>query len=238
MTKKLDDIVSDLVYQVFIATNTYDYLDSTCQKHMFAEKRVISLKRKISGYKKRIVYRNGTTSFPDTLSIEMDLDHCILSLQSSLEHLAQLINSVAKLGLKPTVYETTGHEPKVSLINVIKVIDDSPILNNNPNLSELSRFLKEEMKKDWYRELHKLRIENFHHKSRDILNHLSVRIDPKMIEELFLMPQDVLVKPNTKRDREITHFCQKKINDVEDALYVSFHLLSKYLDDSGHPVVK
>jgi len=225
MSRRLDDIVQDLVYQVIRATGTYDYLDSACQKHLFTERRLITLKRKITNYKSKIEYRNGTTIFPDTTSIEMDLDHCISSLRSSLEHLAQLINSVVKLGLQPTGYG----KDTVSLQNVINAIDGSPKFKNNPNLSKLSSFLRNEMGKDWYKELHKLRIEMYHHKSRDILNHASPRTDPNKMDELFLIPQEVVISAKTKKDREICCFCQNRINDIENVLYNSFYLISKYL---------
>ncbi len=222
MSERLNDITSDLVYQVFSATDTYDYLDSTCQKHLFAERRLITLKRKITEYKKRIEYRNGITSFPSPLSIEMDLDHCISSLRSSLEHLAQLINSVVQLGLQSTGYGIDT----VSLQNIVNAIDDNSKFKNNPYLSKLSSFLRNEMGQDWYKELHKLRIEMYHHKSQDILNH---RTDTNKLDELFLIPQDVFTGVKTKKDREICFYCQNRLNDIENVLYNSFCLLSKYL---------
>ncbi len=227
MSKRLGDIASDLVYQVVRAIGHYDdYLDSACQKYLFAEKRLITLKRKITGYKKRIEYRNSITSFPSPLSIEMDLDHCILSLRSSLEHLAQLVNSVVQLGLQPTGYDK---DTVVSLKNVVNAIDNNSKFKNNPNLSKLSCFLRNEMGKDWYKELHKLRIEMFHNKSRDILNHASARTDSNQIDELFLLPQDVVISVKNKIEREIRCYCQNRINDIENVLYNSFYLLSKYL---------
>ena len=225
MSKRLDDIVSDLLYQVIRATGTYDYLDSACSKQLYAERRLITLKRKITNYKSKIEYRNGTTIFADTTSIEMDLDHCILSLRSSLEHLAQLINSVAQLGLQPT---GLGKDT-VSLRNVVNTINDSPKFKNNQYLSKLSSFLGNEMDKDWYKELHRLRIEWYHHKTQDILNHASPRTDPNKMDELFLIPQEVVISAKTKKDREICCFCQNRINDIENVLYNSFYLISKYL---------
>lgn len=223
MSKRLDDIEEDLAHQVF-STTSWDYFSSICLKYYFAKKRLVNLKRKITRYKSRIEFRNGITSFPDISSIEMDLDHCITSLRSSLEHLAQLINSVAPLNLQPTGYG----EDIVSLQHVINKIDCSPEFKNNPNLSNLSSFLSDEMGKDWYKDLHKLRIEMYHHKSRDILDHTSPRTDPNKMDELFLIPQDVVSAKN-KKDREICHFCQNRINDIENVLYNSFCLISKYL---------
>lgn len=182
MSKKLDDIVMDLIYQVVRVTGTYDYLDSASQKQLFAERRLMALKRQITQYKKRIEYKGGITSFPDTLSIEMNLDHCILSLRSSLEHLAQLINSAVQLGLQPTGYGTNV----VSLQNVVDAIDSSSEHRNNQYISQLSSFLGAEMDKDWYKELHRLRIEIYHHKTQDILNHASPISDPDKMVPFFV----------------------------------------------------
>ena len=225
MSKRLDDIVGDLAYQVIRATGTYEYLDSICLKYSFAERRLITLKRKITSYKRKIEYRNNITVFPDTSSVEMDLDHCILSMRSSLEHLAQLINSVVPLGLQSTGYGRNT----VSLQNIINAIDGSPKFKNNPNLSELSSLLKNAMGKHWYKELHKLRIEMYHHKVRDILNHASPKTDPNKTDELFLIPQELVISAKTNKDREIGCFCQNRINDIENVLYNSFYLISKYL---------
>lgn len=226
MSKRLDDIVYDLIPRVFDATGDYKHLDSICLKYIFAEKRLITLKRKIKNYKRRIEYRNGIIRFPDTSSIEMDLDHCISSLRSSLEHLAQLINFVLQLGLQPTRH---GKDTVVSLLNVVNAIDDSCKSKDNQYLSKLSCFLRNEMDKEWYKELHKLRIEMYHNKLQDILNHASSRTDPNKLDELFLMPQDVFAGMKTKKDREICNFCQSKLNDIEKFIYNSLYLLNKYL---------
>lgn len=226
MSKRLDDISSSLPYQVIQVINetgSIHYLDSIGQKHLFAERRLITLKQKIIRYKKKMEYSDGMpSSFPSALSIEMDFDHCILSLRSSLEHLAQLINSVAKLGLLPTGDSRNA----VSLKNVTKKIDNNPEFKNNDHLFQLSVFLNEEMGEDWFKELHNLRIEIFHHKAPDILN---PRVDPNKMDELFLIPRDCTITAKTKRDREICRFCENKINDIEYVLYNSYYLLSKYL---------
>ena len=225
MSKRLDDILSYLVYQtVGVGEIGYnEYLDSASQKYLFAEKRLITLKEKEKRNQRKIGYWGSTPgSFPSPLSVEMDLDHCIISLRSSLEHLAQLINSVVKLGLQPT----GRGEGTVELQRVVNKIGGSSKFTDNPYLSELSYFLRNEMDKDWYKELHKLRIEMYHHKSRDILNH---RTDTNRLDELFLIPQDVFTSVKTKKDREICCYCQNRLNDIENVLYNSFYLLSKYL---------
>jgi hypothetical protein len=227
MSKRLDDINDELLCQIIRATGDYDYLRSATLKYLYAEKRLVSLGRKIADYKRRVEFRNGITMFPSTLSIEMDLDHCIASLRSSLEHLAQLINCVVKLGLQPT-----GHvkdKKTVSLPNVVEAIRDRLKSENNQYLSDLSELLSGEKDKDWYKELDRFRIEMYHHKSREILNYQDPRLAPNMMDELFLIPPDVAISAKTKRDPEICRFCQSQVNDIENVLYKSFYLLSRYL---------
>ncbi len=227
MSKRLDDAEYDLLSQLTPRSDDYDYLTSADLKYMYAEKRLISLKRKITSYKKRVEVRYGGSliMFPDTSPIEMDLDHCIASLRSSIEHLAQLINSVVKLGLKPVGYGKGIVSPQ----NVVDAINSSPKLKKDPYLSKLSSFLGNELHKDWYKELHRFRIEMYHHKSREFLDHASPSLIPNWIDELFVIPPDIAISAKTRRDREIFNFCQNKVNDIENVLYNSFYLLSKYL---------
>ena len=93
------------------------------------------------------------------------------------------------------------------------------------------------MDKDWFKELHRLRIEMFHHKRSEILNYASTRLEPNIMDELFLIPPEVAISAKTEKDREICSFCREKINDVENVLYNCFCLLSKYLKISGYSVL-
>lgn len=229
MSKRLDDAEYDLLSQLTPGSDDYDYFNSANLKYRYAEKRLISLRRKITNYKERVEVRYGGSviMFPDPLPIEMDLDHCITSLRSSMEHLAQLINSVVKLGLKPVGYGKDIVSPQ----NVIDAINNSLKSKKDQYLSKLSSFLGNEIHKDWYKELHRFRIEMYHHKSREILDHASASpsLAPNWMDELFVIPPDIAISAKTRRDREIFNFCQNKVNDIENALYNSFYLLSKYL---------
>lgn len=229
MSNRLDDAEYDLLSQLTRRPDDYDYLKSASLKHRYAETRLISLRRKITNYKKRVEIRYGGSliMFPDTLPIEMDLDHCVASLRSSIEHLAQLINSVVKLRLKPVGYGKGVVSPQ----NVVDAINSSLKLKKDQYLSKLSSFLGNEIHKDWYKELHRFRIEMYHHKSREILDHASASpsLNPNWMDELFVIPPDIAISAKTRRDREIFNFCQNKVNDIENVLYNSFYLLSKYL---------
>jgi hypothetical protein len=229
MSKRLDNAEYDLLSQLTPGSDDYDYLNSASLKYRYAEKRLISLRRKITNYKKRVERRYGGSviMFPDPLPIGMDFDHCIASLRSSIEHLAQLINSIVKLGLKPVGYGKGIVSPQ----NVADAINGSPKLKKDQYLSRLSSFLGNEIHRDWYKELHRFRIEMYHHKSREILDHASASpsLVPNWMDELFVIPPDFAISAKTRRDREICNFCQNKVNDIENVLYNSFCLLSKYL---------
>jgi hypothetical protein len=229
MSGRLENAEYDLMSRIGPTSDDYDYLRSASLKYRYAEKRLISLRRKIANYKRKVeVWDGGSViRFPDALPIEMDLDHCIASLRSSIEHLAQLINSVVKLGLKPVGYGKGIVSPQT----VVDAINSSTGLKRDKYLSRLSSFLGNEIHKDWYKELHRFRIEMYHHKSREILDHASVgpSLVPNWMDELFVIPLDVAISAKTRRDREVCNFCQNKLNDVENVLYNSFYLLSKYL---------
>jgi len=228
MSKRLEDAEYDLLSELTPHSDDYDYLASASLKYRYAEKRLISLRRKITNYKKRVEIRYGGSliMFPDTSPIEMDLDHCITSLRSSIEHLAQLINSVVKLRLKPVGYG----KGIVSFQNVVDAMNGCPNLKKDQYLSKLSSFLGNKIQQDWYKELHRFRIEMYHHKSREILDHSSSpSLVPNWMDELFVIPPDVAISAKIRRDREICNFCQNKVNDIENVLYNSLYLLSKYL---------
>lgn len=233
MSGRLDEAEYDLLSQLTPGSDDYDYLNSASLKYRYAERRLNSLRRKITNYKKRVKVRAGGSviMFPDTLPIEMDLDHCIASLRSSMEHLAQLINSVVKLGLKPM---RNGKGILVSPQNVVNAMNGNPELRKDQHLSKLSSFLGSEIHKGWHKELNRFRIEMYHHKSIEILADASASpsLVPNWMNELFVIPPDFATSAKTSRDREICNFCQNKVNDIENVLYSSFRLLSKYLSRS------
>ena len=141
MSQDLGDIINDLLGKILANKRGVEcdlcviYLRSTAQKHLFAEERLKALNRKIAGYRKKCeVNQYGGITWPATLYIEMDFDHCVLSLRSSLEHLAQLINTIVSLNL---VAKRTKGEAHVTLGRVIKKIKENDLLRSNEHLSSL-----------------------------------------------------------------------------------------------------
>lgn len=137
------------------------YLRSTNQKRLFAKKRSANLKKAVHRYNQIQTTRIGgilvrqrkTTSF----SMEIEFDHFVMSLRSSIEHLMQLINFIVGLGLSPT---SNNRASRVDAENVITSLKS----NGNPLLKRLGNYLQKEKRKDWYKMLHKLRIEMYHNK--------------------------------------------------------------------------
>ena len=236
MSKDLDDPINILLEQIWNSKQGADrelcviYLRSACQKHLFAEKRLTSLRKRITEYKKKITVKQydgfTATTRPVTLYVEMDFDHCISSLRSSLEHLAQLINAIIPLNLSPKV---TKGETHVTLRNVIEEIKKRNLLKNNECLCDLSSYLDDEMGKDWYKDLHDLRITMFHDKF-DRLNKISTRtLERQPLDFKFLLPSGIAKSLVTKEERNIISYCKSVISKVESVLKESFDALSSYL---------
>jgi bacterioferritin (cytochrome b1) len=229
MSQDLDNIINTLWDQIRGIKKGDDcdlceiYLRSTCQKHLFAEERLKSLTKEIERFIQTVRDKQELSSF----NIEMDFDHCVLSLRSSLEHLAQLINAIIPLNLSP---KFTRDETLVTLSNVTDEIKNNDLSKNNKCLCNLSSYLKLEMEKDWYKELHDLRITMFHDKF-DRLPRTSLPI-PRYAPDLkFLLPSGTAKSLVTKEEREITSYCGSVIRKVEGVLKYSFDVLSKYLSN-------
>jgi hypothetical protein len=236
MSRDFDEVINTLLSQIWDIKEVEArhlcelYLSSSCQKHLFAEVRLKSLRGKVEYHKRgrKVVHREGyyEVNYPqNVLSIEMDFDHCILSLRSSLEHLAQLVNAIVPLNLPPK-----GKASKS--VNLKRVVDK--IANNRqwetiPYLNELSSKLKGVIESNWYKELHDLRIESFHVKSGRLPRTSLMTPSRDLISLTFLLPSDTVDSLKTEQDRDILNYCSSRVKDVEKTLNTSFHLLSDYI---------
>lgn len=228
MSQDLDDIINALLSQIWDSKEGNErylceiYLQSTCQKHLFAEKRLESLVKHIEDYTQR--YKENEVL--DRLSIEMDFDHCVLSLRSSLEHLAQLINAIIPLNLSPKV---TKGQISVSLKSIIEEMRKNELLKSNENVLNLSSYLQSEIEKDWYRALHDLRIEMFHEKFGRLTRTTLKTLEYQLKDLKFLLPNGTANSFVTEKERDITYFCESMIKEVERVIKESFSVLSMYL---------
>ncbi|HEY78712.1 MAG TPA: hypothetical protein G4O09_06330 [Dehalococcoidia bacterium] len=203
------------------------YLASATQKHLFAERRLRSLRGKITEYKRkssRIDEHTRSRNYPNRLPIEMDFDHCILSLRSSLEHLAQLVNAVICLGIP-----ATGYHESVSLQRVISKLDKETLVQGYSCLSNLSLYLSKVKNSNWYKELHALRIESFHVKFGRLPRTETMTLGRDLIDLKFLLPNGTVTSKTTEIDRDIFVYCKSIVKDVERVLNNSFQYLSEYL---------
>jgi hypothetical protein len=236
MSREFDDIINTLLSQIWDIEEVDArhlcelYLRSSCQKHLFAETRVRSLRRKVAYHKRgrKVVHREGhyEVNYPqNVLSIEMDFDHCILSLRSSLEHLAQLVNAIVPLNLPPKGKASES----VNLRRVIDTIAENHQWENIPYLNELSSKLKRVLGSNWYKELHDLRIESFHVKSGRLPKTALMTQSRDLIKLTFLLPDGTVNSLKTEKDRDILNYCRNRVKDVEKTLNTSFHLLSDYM---------
>ena len=142
MSKRLGDIIQDLVYQVIDATGDYDYLSSASQIHLYAEKRLFSLRRKIANYKRRVEYKNGTTIFLTTHNMEEAnqlcerlaiINHGKIAAIDSPEKLRLAISGLQSVVVafdQPLESESLTNLPGVSQIK--KVGDKIQLYTNSP----------------------------------------------------------------------------------------------------------
>lgn len=230
MSEDLDDIINTLLEQIWDIKQGHDrdacqiYLRSTCQKLLFAEKRIESLNSEVERYIQTL--RNKQIA--STLNIEMEFDHCVLSLRSCLEHLAQLINAIIPLNLAPRI--TKGKKP-VTLSNVIDELPRNKLSKNSECLLKLSSYLRNEVEKPGYQVLHDLRITMFHDRFNYLPRTSLHRMNRELLELEFLLPDDMARSLVEEREKSITSYCESVIGTVEGVLKESFKALSKYLAD-------
>jgi hypothetical protein len=181
------------------------YLRGVNQKRLFARKRKSCLKKVIFKAAPSSQYLRETSN----LAIEIEFDHFIESLRSSIEKLMQLTNNVCNLHLSPTIYLRENKKDNVVNIDeVILLLQKS----NDSNLKKLGYYLSCEKKMDWYKTLHKLRIEMYHHiygKFKVLNNQLLVTL------------------PNNKIVNLIS-FCENEFNSTELFLSHSLRLLCRF----------
>ncbi len=195
----------DILLPVIWNRPSFIYLRSINQKRLFARKRTTYLKRAVGKY----VQDDDTsrTRRIASFNTEIEFDHCIISLRSCLEHLMQLINSVAGLQL---VANSNNRTDRVDIDNIIHGLKN----NNDAILNRLGNYLDKEKQKDWYKTLHKLRIEIYHNKFERFIK------DGKQIK---------IELPNGQKIELIT-YCNIAINDLERILTYSMKSLITFLN--------
>lgn len=202
----------DELLQVLLGQPGEIYLRSVNQKRLFAKKRRAYLKRAIAKYsQKEEVSVEGdytvTVRRATSFAMEIEFDHCIVSLRSCIEHLLQLINHVASLGLVPTSYNRSD---RVDIDNVIHRSKSC----NSAVLNRLGNYLDKEKQEAWYKMLHRLRIEMYHKKFERFSTHGE---------------QITLKLPNGQEVNLIT-YCNTAINNLERILTYSMQSLVTFLN--------
>jgi len=228
MSQDFGDLVNDLWESILANRGGLErdtciiYLRSSAQKLLFAEKRLESLTDQIKECAKRFEDKREL----DLFYIEMNFDHCVSSLRSSLEHLAQLINAVIPLNLSPRF---AGGETPVTLRNVIKEMQSNRLSISNETLACLSSFLISEIEKRWYKELNELRTEIFHEKFNRFAWTSLATLNRKLLDFKILVPNGTAKSLKTESEREVSYFCKNMVQNVDNVLRESFFALIKYL---------
>ena len=187
----------DILLPVILQQPSVIYLRSVNQKRLFARKRMAYIKRAITKYNQEVeISGKGYTWLirkATSFDIEIEFDHFIVSSRSCIEHLMQLINHVAALNLAPT---SNNRADRVDIDNVVRSLRSS----NNVVLKRLGNYLDKEKQKDWYKTLHKLRIEMYHNKFERFITHGGqVKIEFPHRQEVNLIQYCSTVSTNLER---------------------------------------
>jgi hypothetical protein len=218
MSNTFGNSINDL-WSLIRHDNTCEiYLRSAAQKHLFAEKRAEQLHSDITEFKASTSIRETI----GTLHIEMNFEHGVSSLRSSIEHLAQLINGVANLGLAQTRRQGSN------IIDIYKVRD---ILLKSPdgNLRKLGGLLMSMTGSSWYTDLHDLRIELYHHQFQRFPRAHAVDMSRSSQNVEFLLPSGTAPSISDSKERQIDVYLDRQVENVRAVLEESFKLLIEYL---------
>ncbi len=200
----------DKILPVILGQPETIYLRSLNQKRLFAKKRAMYLKRAIVKYNQKqtvwVVNLPLTTRKATSFSMEIEFDHFVVSLRSCIEHLMQLINFIANLGLCPTSYD---RHYTVNTDNVISHLKST----QNVILNRLARYFEKEKGKDWYKMLHRLRIEIYHNK----------------FDYFITTGQQIKLELPNHTEVDLMAYCNEAIANVERVLTFSSKSLAEYL---------
>ena len=218
MSIEFDDAVNDLWSLIQKNDDDVGYLRSANEKLLFAEYRLDSMRKNIHDFKTKQEIRDTV----GTLNVEMDFDHCISCLRSSIEHLSQLINSVVNLGLFPL---RAKGENTVSLKKVQEKLSERDRLE----LKAMASVLEATINESWYSDLHDLRIILFHERIERLSRSVTIDMNNGKTYIYFRLPPGTA--PNTNGDdaRLLDMYCEARINDVEKILLTCYNHLVEYL---------
>jgi hypothetical protein len=226
MNEQLNDIVDSLwehimgVMQGEGGEICADYLRITCQKCLFAQERLKSLAENVADYKKKL----DCGEILNSLYLAMDYDHLLISLRSSLEHLAKLINAAISQSLpnRLVIYQETAN-----LRNTISVLKESTELSAYSSLYRLSCYLNEKINHAWYKELMEPGIVISHDKFRKFPKVSASGMRQQLLDFSFLLPH--MAETEGTGEGGIVVYCRELIEEVEGMLKGSFIILDDHL---------
>lgn len=218
MSAEFDDAINDLWSLIQKNDDAVNYLRSASGKLLFAQARLESMRKHIEDFKAHQEIRDTI----GTLNVEMDFDHCISSLRSSIEHLLQLINSVANLGLSP-LGKMGGNI--VEIKNVAKKLSEG----DSSELKEVATVLDGTINESWYKDLHGLRIILFHESIKRFSRSVTIDMTQGLAHIDFRLPPGTAPNTTDNNARLLDMYCEARINDVEKLLFTCFNQLIRYL---------
>jgi len=229
MKLQLSDIVDSLWEHIMGVMQGDDgelcanYLRTSYQRCLFAEERAKSIALHVDEYKKKLDRRE----ILDSLLLEMDYDHLLVSLRSALDNLAKLIGFTISSNL-PNIL--IMHQQNYNLGEIVSILKNNARSQENSHTIKLLSFLSKKIEQNWYKELVEPGLVISHDKFRPY-----PRVSPRdagqqLLDFRFLLP-DTLENEEDGQG-SIMAYCTNLIEEVEGVLAESCLLIEEYLSHS------
>ena len=220
------DVIDSLWQRIMMTLQGHDgelcagYLRASWQKMLFAEGRLESLVQHVDTYKRKLDSRQ----ILDSLPLAMDYDHLLISLRSSLQNTAYLVNTILLPGeLTPPV--APGDD--IDLRTVLDTLEQSNQSGRDASADRLVQYLKIKLDEPWYKELFEPAIIISHDRSRDYPRVSPRSLNEQLLDFRFLLPD--MVESGDSGESSIIAYCRSMIKRVEDLQTEVFAQLKRCL---------
>lgn len=221
MSQRLDDTVNTLWQRIMMQLDADDgetcvfYLRNVRQKIYFALERYESLKKNIVDYKWNYEHKKVLNS----TYIEMDFDHIIYCLRSSLSYLALLICSVIPLS---SYDRLTNKSRMLTLGDVVLQLKSH---KQESCVYKLWMYLSENINAEWYKELNEFRIDIFYDRFKNFPRVTTYAFEHQLLDMDCLLSDDAGDSSIYTDKKNILTYSRWLITEVEDIVINSLELL-------------
>lgn len=225
MSQQLDDIVNTLWQRIMMQLDADDgetcvfYLRNVRQKIYFSLERYESLKKNIVDYKWKYDHKKLLNS----TCIEMDFDHIIYCLRSSLSYLALLIFAIIPL----SSYDRLTNKNRMLMLGDVVVQLKSH--KQESCLYNLWMYLSENISTEWYRELNEFRIDIFYDRFKNYPRVTTYTLEHQLLDMNCLLADDAGDGSMSTDKKSILTYTRWLITEVENTVINCLVLLQTCL---------